>query len=974
MGKQWMHWIAVGWIPLLMCGTLQGQSATQFNYAEALQKSIFFYEAQRSGPLPSNNRVNWRGDSALADGSDNKVDLTGGWYDAGDHVKFGFPMAGTATLLAWGVLEYPDAFVDSRQMAPMLESLRWVSDYFLKASAIPDQLWGQVGNGQSDHAWWGPAEVLPMFRPSYRITADCPGSDLAGETAAALAAASLVFRSQGDPDYAVLLLARARALHRFAVTYRGRYSECIPDAAAFYQSFSGFNDELVWSAAWLYKATREAEYLNQAGAAYQLIGREQGTPFRSFKWTHSWDDKSYGAGVLLAQLTRAPEYRADTERWLDYWTSGFESQRVRYTPGGLAWLDQWGSLRYAANTAFLAFVYSDWLQSQNLDLPRATRYLAFAERQINYILGDNPRQSSYVVGFGNNPPKNPHHRTAHGSWADDITQPSATAHILYGALVGGPDASDGYADSRTDYVRNEVATDYNAAFTGALARMFKRFGGAPLANFPVPEPIARDEIFVEATINAQAANFIEVAAYLNNQSAWPARAARSLSLRYFFTLESDDPADISLGAGFNQCSAPTGPVRWAFRVFYVQVSCAGQTIAPAGQGTFRKQTQFRITSRADRNPENDWSIAGLTFPSRGIIRTSRIVLYDGNVRVWGEEPPTGPALPLAVTTEPDLPAAIAGAPYRAVLNASGGTAPYRRWEVLSGTLPEGLKLDGATGEITGLPIAVTSTSFEAGVTDTASTIATKQFNLEVGPARPLVVATRAFAAGFVGMAYSASLLAEGGIQPHAWRISEGNPPPGLSITGAALSGTPELAGVFQFTLVVTDRDSNTAERTLELEIKPRPRVEDSILRVQYRTNFIELRGIQAGPQFRIVSAGAGDVPLSELTVRYYFTLEDPRPLNNWCDWASFGCENVRARFVDLGGGKFYLEHSFTVTAGVIQPGSTVEVQSRFAKDDWSLFDQSNDYSFDASNRDFGDSDRIVLYRGDALIWGSEPSP
>jgi hypothetical protein len=144
--------------------------------------------------------------------------------------------------------------------------------------------------------------------------------------------------------------------------------------------------------------------------------------------------------------------------------------------------------------------------------------------------------------------------------------------------------------------------------------------------------------------------------------------------------------------------------------------------------------------------------------------------------------------------------------------------------------------------------------------------------------------------------------------------------------------------------------------------------------VQYRTNFIELRGIQAGPQFRIVSAGAGDVPLSELTVRYYFTLEDPRPLNNWCDWASFGCENVRARFVDLGGGKFYLEHSFTVTAGVIQPGSTVEVQSRFAKDDWSLFDQSNDYSFDASNRDFGDSDRIVLYRGDALIWGSEPSP
>ena len=47
-----------------------------FNYGEALQKSLFFYEAQRSGDLPAGNRVNWRGDSGMTDGADVGRDLT----------------------------------------------------------------------------------------------------------------------------------------------------------------------------------------------------------------------------------------------------------------------------------------------------------------------------------------------------------------------------------------------------------------------------------------------------------------------------------------------------------------------------------------------------------------------------------------------------------------------------------------------------------------------------------------------------------------------------------------------------------------------------------------------------------------------------------------------------------------------------------------------------------------------------------
>ena len=185
---------------------------TSFNIAEALQKAIYFYEAQRSGRLPASgsrpgqNRVPWRGDSGLSDGADHRVDLTGGWYDAGDHVKFGFPMASAVTMLAWGVLEYRQAYSESGQMPYMLENLRWGTDYFLKAHVAPDELFGQVGRGEEDHAWWGPAERMPMARPAFKISPDCPGSDLAAETAAALAASSLVFRESAPRDPRTLLV------------------------------------------------------------------------------------------------------------------------------------------------------------------------------------------------------------------------------------------------------------------------------------------------------------------------------------------------------------------------------------------------------------------------------------------------------------------------------------------------------------------------------------------------------------------------------------------------------------------------------------------------------------------------------------------------------------------------------------------------------------------------------------------------
>lgn len=443
------------------------------NYAEALQKSLYFYDAQRSGRLPENFRVAWRRDSGLEDGRDVGVDLTGGYYDAGDGVKFGLPMAGAMTMLAWGGLEFRPGYERSGQWNYLLDAVRWGADWLMKAHPRPDVFYGQVGRGDLDHAFWGPPEEMRMERPAFSVDPEHPGSDLTGEAAAALAATAILFR-EADPEYAARCLEHARALFAFADRFRGVYSDSIVDARAYYNSFSGYQDELAWAAAWLAKATGESSYLDRSAKIFS-------EHLRRMNWhgTQSWDDKKYGTAILLAQLTGRKEYIDRLSRWLDFWTDGDGGSRVNRTPGGLAWLDQWGSLRYAANTAFLALIYA-----RLPDAPNARRDREFAVRQIRYMLGENPRRSSYVVGYGENPPQRPHHRAASGT--RDVGDPAPNRHVLYGALVGGPSAPDdfAYVDDRSNYITNEVALDYNAGFTGALAALVEESGDRPLDSFP----------------------------------------------------------------------------------------------------------------------------------------------------------------------------------------------------------------------------------------------------------------------------------------------------------------------------------------------------------------------------------------------------------------------------------------------------------------------------------------------------------
>ncbi len=611
-------------------GTEGTSSSGKYNYGEALQKSLLFYELQRSGDIDeSTARTNWRGDSGMNDGADVGLDLTGGLYDAGDNVKFNLPMAYTAAMLAWSVYEDRDAYEKSGQLEYALDTIKWINDYLIKCHPSENVYYYQVGDGNADHSWWGAAEVMQMNRPSYKVDLDHGGSAVAAEAAASLAACAAVYKS-GDKAYADKCLTHAKQLYKYAETVKS--DSGYTAANGFYNSWSGFYDELTWAGVWLYIATNDSGYLAKAKQYEQSCGG-------NYKWTMCWDDTYTGAVCLLATLTGEQKYKDKIEKNLDWWTTGTGGERITYTPKGLAWLDTWGSLRYATTAAFVAAVYAD---SGRCSSAKAKTYWDFCESQINYALGSTGR--SFVVGFGENAPEHPHHRTAQGSWSDNMNEPSSHRHTLYGALVGGPDANDGYTDTVSDYNKNEVADDYNAGFTAALAKMYNKYGGKTLKNFGAVEEVG-EELYVEQRINAQGNGFMEIKAMIYNKTAWPARVTDDLELRYFVDLSElysagGSASDVQVTMNYSDGAKFGGIYEWNKdkHIYYVSIDFSGVKIYPGGQSAYKKEVQFRMIADG-WNSDNDPSFVELVGTNGSeLIRAAHVGLYEGGTLVFGTEP------------------------------------------------------------------------------------------------------------------------------------------------------------------------------------------------------------------------------------------------------------------------------------------------------------------------------------------------
>ncbi|XP_042494837.1 endoglucanase 25-like [Macadamia integrifolia] len=502
------------------------------NYTLALHKALMFFNAQRSGPLTKHNNVSWRGNSCMKDGlSDPTIhrNLVGGYYDAGDAIKFNFPQSFSLTMLSWSVIEYSAKFEAAGELNHVKEIIKWGTDYLLKtfnsSADTIDKITAQIGLGDTsggntspnDHYCWMRPEDIDYPRPVYECHS-C--SDLAAEMAAALAAASIIFKD--SKTYSQKLAHGAKTLFKFSRDQRGRYSPGGSDPSHFYNS-TNYYDEYVWGGVWLYYATGNSSYLQLAtttGIAKHAGAFWGGPDYGVF----SWDNKLAGAQVLLSRLRLFLSPGYPYEEMLRTYHNQTSIIMCSYLPvftsfnrtkGGLIQLNHGRPqpLQYVVNAAFLATVYSDYLEAA--DTPGwycgpnffSTDVLReFAKTQIDYILGKNPREMSYLVGFGSHFPRHVHHRGASipknrvkynckGGWKwRDSKKPNP--NTIVGAMVAGPDKHDGFQDVRTNYNYTEPTLAGNAGLVAALVALSGEkpgidkntiFSAVP-PMFPTPPP------------------------------------------------------------------------------------------------------------------------------------------------------------------------------------------------------------------------------------------------------------------------------------------------------------------------------------------------------------------------------------------------------------------------------------------------------------------------------------------------------
>jgi len=284
------------------------------------------------------------------------LDLTGGWHDAGDHVKFGLPGSYSASTLGWGYYEFPESYKELGLDKHVEDELRWINDYFMKATFLDDDgkvvaYCYQVGEGNNDHNYWCPPELqvdntvvasssCAVKRPAYFATTEMPASDQCAGASASLAINYLNFK-ESDPEYAEECLKYALALYDFAVEIHSEDWEpgSTPTATSlgydggFYTSSYDY-DELAWAAVWLYYCTENYDYIEDIIAVDETVTGDMGAhPYTGYMkriitdtgncwqniWVHCWDTVWGGVFAKLAPVTNISRdwyiFRWNLEYW-----------------------------------------------------------------------------------------------------------------------------------------------------------------------------------------------------------------------------------------------------------------------------------------------------------------------------------------------------------------------------------------------------------------------------------------------------------------------------------------------------------------------------------------------------------------------------------------------------------------------------------------------------------------------------------
>ena len=352
-------------------------------------------------------------------------------------------------------------------------------------------------------------------------------------------------------------------------------------------------DELAWAAVWLYECTGEWDYIDDIIHVNEKVTGDMGAhPYTGYLkriikdtgncwqniWVHCWDTVWGGVFAKLAPITNCSRdwyiFRWNLEFWSGMtpedaakatglpaavtahknfgtddavWNTTITADKIKdlpetdgawlkKTPAGFSMLNDYGSARYDTAAQLEALVYA----KETGDMTFAD----WAKGQMEYIMGNNPMGRSYIVGYDlENGASHPHHRAAHGSTTLNMDDPEDQTHVLWGALVGGPDADDWHRDETKDYIYNEVAVDYNAGFVGACAGLYNYYGKAngdkPEENFPPSEESMKGEIqefTLKAAVGQEDNMASQILIEIANITSQPPRYPEEIKVRYYFNI------------------------------------------------------------------------------------------------------------------------------------------------------------------------------------------------------------------------------------------------------------------------------------------------------------------------------------------------------------------------------------------------------------------------------------------------------
>ncbi|CAM3955520.1 glycoside hydrolase family 9 protein [Vibrio aerogenes] len=434
-------------------------------------------------------------------GCDFSLDVTGGWYDAGDHGKY----VVNGGISAWTLMNFYEreklfnpqksAFADGKVKIPeqgnhdndLLDEARWEMDFML-AMQVPEHkkvhvpvgdqsghlsalklteidAGGMVFHKIADASWTG--VPLPPYEDTQPRVLSYPTTAATLNLAATAAQCARVWQVV-DPDYSATCLTAAESAWQAAKRHQDVYA---------YDNFTGsgpyddrqLGDEFYWAAAELYTTTGKAEYK----AAIEQSAYRFSSPAGDVAATGdlTWADVASAGTITLATVPnhlgkeQVREARSNLIKTADVYQQSVEKQG--YLLPYLAVEYPWGSNSFVVNRGiFLGVAY---------DLTGKPKYLQAMSDAMDYILGRNPMDQSYVTGYGSYPLMNPHHR--YWGHSRDASLPVAPP----GVLSGGPDSIDFsdpvaetmkgkctgqacWVDDIGAWTLNEVTVNWNAPF------------------------------------------------------------------------------------------------------------------------------------------------------------------------------------------------------------------------------------------------------------------------------------------------------------------------------------------------------------------------------------------------------------------------------------------------------------------------------------------------------------------------------